>query len=69
MIENLEKQGVIRKSTSPWASPLVFVRRKSGQIRLCVDYRLVNNVTRKDAFPIPRIQDCLDAVAGAVLWI
>ena len=59
----LQKQGAIRPSTSPWASPLVLVRKKNG-----VDYRRVNSVTTKDAFPIPRVQDCLDAVSGAVIF-
>ena len=64
-IDDLKEKGVIRESTSPWASPLVLVRKKCGKVRLCVDYRKVNSVTKKDAFPIPRIQDCLDAVSGA----
>ena len=64
-IQELENKGVIRKSTSPWASPIVLVRKKNGKVRPCVDYRRLNAVTTKDAFPLPRIQDCLDAVAGA----
>ena len=67
-IEKLWKQGSIRPSTSPWASPIVLVRKKDGQVRTCVDYRRLNSVTVKDAFPIPRVQDCLDTVAGAVLF-
>ena len=64
-MKQLEKQGVIRKSTSPWASPICLVRKRSGKIRLCVDYRRLNEIAIKDAFPLPRISDCLDAVAGA----
>lgn len=60
--------GTARPSTSPWASPLVFVRKKNGQVRPCVDYRKLNNLTRKDAFPLPRTQDCFDTVAGATLF-
>ena len=67
-INKLWKQGSIRPSTSPWASPIVLVRKKDGQVRTCVDYRRLNSVTVKDAFPIPRVQDCLDAVAGSVLF-
>lgn len=63
-IDDLLKMGVVRKSTSPWASPLVLVRKKSGAVRLCVDYRRVNALVKPDGFPLPRIQDCLDAVAG-----
>ena len=67
-IDNLKKQGVIRESSSPWASPIVLVRKKNGKIRPCVDYRRVNFLTRKDAYPIPRTQDCLDAMAGSVMF-
>ena len=65
VIKELEAQGVIRKSTSPWASPICLVRKESGKIRPYVDYRRLNEITREDAFPLPRISDCLDAVAGA----
>ena len=67
-IEDLLKKGVIQKSTSPWASPIVLVKKKSGAIRPCVDYRKVNNLVKPDGFPLPRIQDCLDAVAGSCLF-
>lgn len=66
VIKQMEEQGIITKSNSPWASPIVLVRKKNGKIRPCVDYRKLNAVTlNKDAFPIPRTRDCLDAVAGA----
>ena len=64
-IEDLKAKGVIRESTSPWASPIVLVKRKDGGIRPCVDYRKVNELVKPDGFPLPRIQDCLDAVAGS----
>ena len=64
-IEDLLKKGVIRKSTSPWASPIVLVRKKNGSIRPCVDYRRLNALVKPDGFPMPRVQECLDAVAGA----
>lgn len=67
-ITQLEKQRVIRKSTSPWASPIVLVRKKNGKVRPCVDYRRLNAVTEPDAFPLPRIQDCLDSVAGSAIF-
>ena len=67
-IMKLYAQGTIRPSTSPWASPLVLVRKKNGKVRPCVDYRRVNAVTTRDAFPIPRVQDCLDAVSGAKIF-
>ncbi len=57
-IDQLLQQGVIQESCSPWASPIVLVKKKNGKIRPCVDYRKLNMVTKKDAFPIPRTQDC-----------
>lgn len=65
IISQMEENGIIRKSRSPWASPLCLVVRKNGKIRPCVEYRKLNAVTNPDAFPLTRVQDCLDAVAGA----
>ncbi|XP_065325766.1 uncharacterized protein LOC135932296 [Pelmatolapia mariae] len=56
---------VIRESSSPYASPIVLVKKKDGSPRMCVDYRQLNNKTRKDAFPLPRIEESLDALTGA----
>ena len=67
-IQKLLQQGSVRPSCSPWSSPIVLVRKKDGSVRPCVDYRRVNAVTKKDAFPLPRTRDCLDAVAGATLY-
>ena len=58
-------RGVIEPSHSPWASPIVLVRKKDGSTRFCVDFRKVNDCTRKDAQPLPRIDDTLDAEGGA----
>ena len=68
VIETMQKQGIIQKSTSPWASPIVLVRKKNGKVRPCIDYRRLNAVTTPDAFPLPRVQDCLDAVRGSVYF-
>ena len=68
LINNMEKQGIIQKSSSPWSSPLVLVMKKNGKIRPCVDYRRLNAITVKDAFPLPRIQDCLDTVRCSTLF-
>jgi hypothetical protein len=57
--------GVLQESNSPWASPLVYVRKKDGTVRACVDYRALNNVTMKDTYPLPRIADCLDCIQEA----
>jgi hypothetical protein len=64
-IKDMEKQGIVEPSTSPWSSPVVLVRKKDGSTRFCVDYRRLNDVTRKDSFPLPRIDATLDALNGA----
>ena len=59
------KDGVIRPSTSPWVSPVVMVKKKDSTIRFCVDFRKVNDVTIKDAHPLPRIDATLESLFGA----
>ena len=62
VIRDLLASGVIRPSKSPWSSPIVPVLKKDGSLRMCVDYRALNRLTRKDQFPLPRIDDLVDAV-------
>lgn len=64
-INQLLSTQVIQESSSPYASPIVLVRKKDGSLRMCVDYRQLNSKTRKDAFPLPRIDESLDALSGA----
>ena len=64
-INQLLESRVIRESSSPFASPIVLVRKKDGSLRMCVDYRQLNARTRRDAFPLPRIEESLDSLAGA----
>ena len=64
-LTTLLSKGVVQESTSPWASPIVLVRKKCGGLRLCVDYRRLNSVTVPDAYPLPRIDESLDALHGA----
>ena len=64
-IEDMLEKGIISPSTSPWASPIVLVRKKSGDLRFCIDYRRLNQITCNDAHPLPRVDNLLDAVGNA----
>ena len=64
-VQQMLSSNVIRPSNSPWASPVVMVRKKDGSLRFCVDFRQLNAATVKDAHPLPRIDDLLDALHGA----
>ena len=63
MVEDIMDQGVVQPSTSPWASPIVLVAKKDGSTRFCIDYRRLNSITKKDIYPLPRIDDTLDSLA------
>ena len=58
-------KGFIRPSTSPWGAPVLFVKKKDGRLRLCIDYRELNKVTVKNKYPLPRIDDLFDQLQGA----
>ena len=64
-VQQMLSSNVIRPSNSRWASPVVMVRKKDGSLRFCVDFRQLNAATVKDAHPLPRIDDLLDALHGA----
>ena len=64
-LRDMQKNGVIQPSASPWSSPVVMVKKKDGSHRFCVDYRGLNARTKPDAFPLPRIDDLLDQLGGA----
>ena len=60
LVQEMLNQGVIQPSQSPWASPIELVKKRDGDTRFCVDYRKLNSCTRKDLFPLPRIDNTLD---------
>ena len=68
LLSEMLERDIIRSSSSPWASPVVLVTKKDGTSRFCIDYRKVNSVTRKDAYPLPRVDDLLDTLAGSQLF-
>ena len=67
-IEEMLEQGVIRESTSAYSFPVVLVKKRGRNDRFCVDYRRLNQITKKDSFPLPRIQDTLDALHGTAFF-
>jgi len=64
-IDEMCKAGIIEPSSNHWASNLVVVKKKDGAYRYCVDYRKLNSLTRRDCFPLPRIDTCLDNLSGS----
>ena len=64
-LEELLDKGFIRPSTSPWGAPVLFVKKKDGSLRLCIDYRQLNRIIVKNKYPLPRIDDLLDQLKGA----
>ena len=64
-MEELVRKGFIRPSTSPWGAPVLFVKKKDGSLRLCIDYRQLNRVTIRNQYPLPRIDDLFDQLQGA----
>ncbi|KAI3738440.1 hypothetical protein L2E82_28472 [Cichorium intybus] len=64
-LQELLDKGFIRPSSSPWGAPVLFVKKKDGSIRMCIDYRELNKITIKNRYPLPRIDDLFDQLQGA----
>lgn len=65
LVTSYEKHGLVRKSNSPYAAPVVLVKKKDGSMRFCCDWRELNKVTKKDSMPLPRVDDTLDRLSGS----
>ncbi|GJX98980.1 reverse transcriptase domain-containing protein [Tanacetum coccineum] len=64
-LKELQDKGFIRPSHSPWGAPVLFVKKKDGSMRMCIDYRELNKLTVKNRYPLPRIDDLFDQLQGA----
>ena len=64
-LEKMQRAGIIEPSESPWASPVMMVPKKGGEWCFCLDYRRLNDITKKDSYPLPCVDECLDLVAGS----
>jgi hypothetical protein len=67
-IDELLEKVYIRPSTSPWVAPVLFVEKKDGTKKMCIDYRSLNEVTIKNKYPLPRIEDLFDQLRGASVF-
>ncbi|KAL0537344.1 hypothetical protein IC582_026322 [Cucumis melo] len=67
-LQKLLDKGFIRPSVSPWSALVLFVKKKDGSMRLCIDYRELNKITVKNKYPLPRIDDLFDQLQGATVF-
>ena len=67
-LEELLSKGFIRLSISPWGAPVLFVKKKDGSLRLCIDYRHLNRVTIRNQYPLPRIDELFDQLQGSRVY-
>ncbi|GJV39515.1 hypothetical protein Tco_1417955 [Tanacetum coccineum] len=64
-LQELSDKGFIRPNSSPWGAPVLFVKKKDGSFRMCIDYRKLNKLTVKNRYPLPRIDDLFDQLQGS----
>jgi hypothetical protein len=67
-LKEMMDKGYIRTSVSPWGAPILFVKKKDGTLRQCIDYRQLNKVTIKNKYPLPRIDDLFNQLGGASVF-
>ncbi len=67
-VNKMLSDGVIEPSSSPWSAPVVLVKKKDGKIRFCVDYRSLNDITVKDVYPLPLVNDAIECLGGCVIF-
>lgn len=67
-LEKMLAEDIVEPSSSPWASPITLVTKKDGGVRFCVDFRKLNSITKKDAHPLPHMQDIFDSLAGSKVF-
>ena len=67
-LKELIDKNYIRPSVSPWGAPVIFVKKKDGTLRLCIDYRQLNKMTIKNRYPLPRIDDLFDQLCGEIVF-
>ncbi|GJV56163.1 putative reverse transcriptase domain-containing protein [Tanacetum coccineum] len=67
-LKELSEKGFIRPSSSPWGAPVLFVKKKDGSFRMCIDYRELNKLTVKNRYPLPRIDDLFDQLQGSCVY-
>ncbi|GKE71772.1 putative reverse transcriptase domain-containing protein [Tanacetum coccineum] len=67
-LQELSDKGFVRPSSSPWGAPVLFVKKKDGSFRMCIDYRELNKLTVKNRYPLPRVDDLFDQLQGSSVY-
>nr|GFC55406.1 putative reverse transcriptase domain-containing protein [Tanacetum cinerariifolium] len=67
-LKKLSDKGFIRHSSSPWGAPVLFVKRKDGSFRMCIDFQELNKLTVRNRYPLPRIDDLFDQLQGSSVY-